>query len=90
MAEGVLAQLHELRAQIQAVADAVAEMRRTGGYGLGELPPEADTGEAISNVVLAYRHLEDARMRLGKAVQALQGGVSIYDREATVAEAGRK
>ena len=37
-------------------------------------------GEAIANVMLAYRHLEDASMRLGKAIQALDGGVSVYDK----------
>jgi len=36
--------------------------------------------EAIANVMLAYRHLEDASMRLGKAIQALDGGVSVYDK----------
>lgn len=36
--------------------------------------------EAHSNVMLAYRHLEDASMRLGKAIQALNGGVSVYDK----------
>ena len=35
-----------------------------------------DTGEVIANVMLAYRHLVDARMRLGKVFQALEGGVS--------------
>lgn len=35
-------------------------------------------GEAGANITLAYRHLEDARMRLGKAVQALDGGTSCY------------
>ena len=35
-------------------------------------------GEAIANITLAYRHLEDARMRLGKAVQAIDGGTSVY------------
>lgn len=39
-----------------------------------------DFGEAIANVMLAYHHLEDARMRVGKCIQALDGGVSIYDR----------
>jgi hypothetical protein len=29
---------------------------------------------------LAYRHLEDASMRLGKVIQALDGGVSVYDK----------
>ena len=35
--------------------------------------------EVINNIVLAYRHYEDGRMRIGKALQALQGGVSKYD-----------
>jgi hypothetical protein len=34
----------------------------------------------IANVMLAYRHLEDAAMRLGKAVQAFDGGQSVYPR----------
>lgn len=38
------------------------------------------SGEAIANIMLAYRHLEDARMRLGKVIQAVDGGVSIYDK----------
>ena len=37
-------------------------------------------GEAKANVMLAFRHLEDASMRLGKAIQALDGGISVYDR----------
>jgi len=36
--------------------------------------------EAVPNIILAYRHLEDARMRLGKAIQALDGGTSCYPR----------
>jgi hypothetical protein len=45
-------------------------------------PPEGaqDRGEMIANVMLAYRHLEDAAMRLGKAVQAFDGGQSVYPR----------
>jgi hypothetical protein len=41
-------------------------------------------GEAIANVMLAYRHLEDASMRLGKAIQAMDGGTSVYDKRTTV------
>ena len=37
-------------------------------------------GEMRANIMLAYRHLEDARMRLGKAVQAYDGGESCYPR----------
>lgn len=36
--------------------------------------------EMDDNIILAYRHLEDARMRLGKAIQAFDGGVSIYQK----------
>lgn len=35
-----------------------------------------DRGETIANVTLALRHLEDARMRLGKVYQSRNGGVS--------------
>ena len=38
-------------------------------------------GEAGANALLAYRHLEDARMRIGKILQALDGGVSCYDKK---------
>lgn len=36
-------------------------------------------GEVIANVTLAFRHTEDAAMRLGKVLQALNGGESVYD-----------
>jgi hypothetical protein len=39
--------------------------------------------EAAANLMLAYRHLEDASMRLGKTIQAIDGGVSVYDRTQT-------
>ena len=39
-----------------------------------------DSGEMIANVQLAYRHMEDAIMRLGKAIQAFDGGKSVYPR----------
>lgn len=39
-----------------------------------------DLPEILANLQLAYRHLEDARMRLGKAVQAYDGGESCYPR----------
>ena len=60
----------EHRREIKAAADRLMETRRLGS-------PE---NEAISNVMLAYRHLEDASMRLGKAIQALDGGMSVYDK----------
>jgi hypothetical protein len=36
--------------------------------------------EVIANLIIARRHIEDARMRLGKAIQYCDGnGVSCYD-----------
>ena len=36
--------------------------------------------EMKANIMLAYRHLEDARMRVGKILQAAGDGVSILDK----------
>jgi hypothetical protein len=38
----------------------------------------SDQEEMKANLVLAFRHLEDARMRLGKSVQSFDGGQSCY------------
>ncbi len=43
--------------------------------------PNENKGEAMANIKLAYRHIEDARMRIGKAIQAMDGGVSVYDKK---------
>lgn len=39
----------------------------------------SDEGEILANIMIAYRHLEDARMRIGKAIQAYDGGTSVYN-----------
>lgn len=65
---------NEARAQIKATAEAVLAMK--DGF--------LTNSEAIANVMLAYRHLEDASMRLGKVIQAVDGGVSVYDKRTTV------
>ena len=46
-----------------------------------EIDDKSDHGEMRANIMLAYRHLEDARMRLGKVIQAAEGGTSIYDKK---------
>lgn len=61
-----------LRSSIENVKTEVLEVRN-----------HASNGEEMANVMLTYRHLEDARMRLGKAIQAREaggeGGKSKYD-----------
>lgn len=53
---------------------------------IGYTHPAADAlsieqyNEMQANLKLAYRHLEDARMRCGKAIQAFEGGKSCYPR----------
>ena len=45
-----------------------------------DAPEGANKGEMIANLMLAFRSLEDARMRMGKAIQAHEGGESVYDK----------
>jgi hypothetical protein len=66
------AECEEFRRRIKTLADDILLLRRGGSDSVPE---------AIANVTLAYRHLEDASMRLGKAIQAIDGGVSVYDRD---------
>ena len=66
--------MNSLRAELKRVAADLWLLRNV----------VAGEPEAIANVMLAYRHLEDASMRLGKVIQALDGGVSVYDRATTV------
>ena len=73
---------HELRAEIKAVA---AKVKKFIAYSKGVTPTSDDSerrngSEMIANATLSYRHLEDAAMRIGKAMQAYQGGVSILDK----------
>jgi hypothetical protein len=76
-ARGLYSDVNSLRREIKDTAKFVDAMRKD---------PEIRSldGDVGANITLAYRHLEDASMRLGKALQALDGGVSVYDRESTV------
>ncbi len=47
-------------------------------------------GEAAAQAMLAVRHLEDARMRMGKVIQyAVGGGVSCWDSDRKPGDDGR-
>lgn len=70
------------RKGIKALAHGVLTFRHT--TAALEAVPGGNHGEIVANITLAYRHLEDASSRLGKAIQAADGGVSVYDRETTV------
>jgi len=70
-----------LREAARVLAGDVKALKATDGAVQRCISDTEDRGEAIANVMLAYRHLEDARMRLGKVLQAADGGVSVYDRK---------
>jgi len=72
--EGTVA---KVRQDIKAIAKNVKEM--TNDVKSSETNGTEDKGEVIANLMLSYRHLEDASMRLGKVLQARAGGVSTYD-----------
>jgi hypothetical protein len=61
-----------LRREIKAIADRL--------FALRPFDETLELGEVTANCMLTYHHLEDASMRLGKAIQALDGGVSVYDK----------
>lgn len=67
-----------IRAQLKEIGTEADGLRRQ----LRDLG--ASQGEDVANATLAYRHIEDASMRLGKVLQAIDGGVSVYDRTTTV------
>lgn len=74
-----------LRYRIQAVKTAVVDLllnpelkEEDMMLSPGNIPPSKN-GNIRANITLAFRHLEDARMRLGKVMQATQGGISKFD-----------
>ena len=69
---------------IEAINDLRGAIKGTAADTLVLKADVAAEPEAIANLMLAYRHLEDASMRLGKVLQALDGGVSVYDKRTTV------
>ena len=70
----------ELRLKIKDIAKQLSFFKLY--IGTEETKDGEDKGEMMANLTLTYRHLEDASMRLGKAIQASDGGISVYDNSA--------
>lgn len=68
-----------IRHQIKTLAEIVRGAMQHPVFSSGKTPQQ-DHAEMKANIMLACRHLEDAGMRLGKAIQAYDGGVSVYDK----------
>ena len=64
--------------QVYRLKQHPATQRLVEFHSLGA-KPESEQGEMNANLMLAYRHVEDAIMRLGKAIQAFDGGKSVHD-----------
>lgn len=69
----------DLRGRIRDMGVTVIALMKHGDFK-GEQLFENQHGEMKANIMLSYRHLEDARMRLGKVMQQIQGGVSKFDK----------
>lgn len=72
----------ELRNKIRDEGQDVKDLLKNE-YFKSEGSPESFVGqhaEMKANIMLSYRHLEDARMRIGKVMQQMQGGTSIFDK----------
>lgn len=71
-----------LRDLVKTLAVSVKEMMQhpAANSGPSSTATGIDAGEMKANIMLAYRHLEDVAMRLGKAIQAWDGGTSVYPR----------
>ncbi len=78
----VVKTFNAVRKEIKRIAETLNDERREAREY--EARDGEDRGEVIANLTLAFRHLEDASMRMGKAIQARDGGVSVYDRATTV------
>lgn len=68
---------YDLRADVLDVTKRVGELRTHPDVCDRDVN-STQRDEMHANILLAYRHLEDARMRLGKVVQAYDGGESCY------------
>lgn len=69
-----------MRSDIELIKAKVLDWKKHPAF-LNDDEPKLSYGqksEMMENLKLAYRHLEDARMRLGKAIQAFDGGKSCY------------
>ena len=72
--------LIRFRADLKALASNVKMAKERANQD--EVNSVEDRGEVLANLTLAYRHLEDASMRVGKTIQARAGGKSPYDNTA--------
>lgn len=79
MENTLLNELKHLREHINHTEIAVRALQKHQVFK-AEQKFEGQHNEMKSHIILAFRHLEDARMRLGKVAQWYDDGVSCYDK----------
>jgi hypothetical protein len=67
-----------LRAELKKLELVARAIKDNGAFRV-EQTFAGQHGEMIAQSMLAVRHIEDARMRIGKVLQYSRDGVSIYD-----------
>lgn len=66
----------EIRGQLEIIGNHLLAEQKSAKDVTYDVKEGEDRGEVVANLMLAYRHIEDARMRLGKVYQARNGGIS--------------
>lgn len=69
----------DLRLQLKGIEQSIRTIKEHSAIAQPNEYP-GQRGEMIAQSMLAVRHIEDARMRLGKVIQYGHDGVSVYDK----------
>jgi len=70
---------NQLRGELKGYEDSVRSLMGDVKFKHEQYFP-GQHSEMKANIMLTVRHLEDARMRLGKVLQYADDGVSIFDK----------
>lgn len=66
--------------ELRALKDKITRDRITRDRRGNEDSFPGQTAEILGQLTLAFRHLEDARMRIGKVIQYSGDGISCFDK----------
>lgn len=82
--EKILYSANETRAELKKEEDFIRgyvdQIKSAEPTEAGEIDG-FNKSECIAQAMLALRHVEDARMRIGKVIQYATGGESVYDKK---------
>ncbi len=70
---------NQLRSTIKDIADKTKALMKHDVFN-GEQTEQGQHSEMFANIMLSYRALEDAGMRLGKVIQHSETGLSCFDK----------